>query len=118
MKKAILNSANILFSILISILFLYGCTDEFDYGKSENAVETTFSSDVLQTTAIVYGAVITDNGANLSARGICYSTNNNPTISGPKKPDTQAALGGFNCTLTNLSPSTTYFARAYATNSY
>ncbi len=118
MKKAIINNVKILFTTLISILLLYSCTEEFDYGKSENAVKTLESSDILQTTAVVSGTVITDNGASLTARGICYSTNNNPTISGSKKPDTQATLGSFICTLTNLSPSTTYFARAYATNSY
>lgn len=118
MKKTIINNVKILFTTLISILFLYGCTEEFDYGKSENAVKTLESSDILQTTAVVSGTVITDNGASLTARGICYSTSNNPTISGPKKTDTQATLGSFTCTLTNLSPSTMYFARAYATNSY
>ena len=118
MKKAIINNVKILFTTLISILLLYSCTEEFDYGKSENAVKTLESSDILQTTAVVSGTVITDNGASLTARGICYSTSNNPTISGPKKPDTQATLGSFTCTLSNLSPSTMYFARAYATNSY
>lgn len=118
MKKAIINNVKILFSTLISILLLYSCTEEFDYGKSENAVKTIGSSDVLQTTSIVSGTVITDNGANLSARGICYSIDNNPTISASKTPDAQATLGSFTCTLTNLTPSTTYFARAYATNSY
>ena len=118
MKKTIINNAKILFTTLISLLFLYGCTEEFDYGKSENAVKTIGSSDVLQTTAIVSGTVITDNGASLSARGICYSTNSNPTISDFKKPDSQATLGSFTCTLTSLSPSTTYFAKAYATNAY
>ncbi len=118
MKKTIINNVKILFATLISILFLYGCTEEFDYGKSENAVKTIGSSDVLQTTSIVSGTVITDNGESLSARGICYSTNSNPTISDLKKPDSQATLGSFTCTLTNLAPSTTYFARAYATNSY
>mgnify|MGYP003604625135 CR=1 FL=1 len=118
MKKAIINNVKILFTTLISILLLYSCTEEFDYGKSENAVKTLESSDILQTTAVVSGTVITDNGASLTARGICYSTSNNPTISGQKKPDTQATLGSFTCTLSNLSPSTMYFARAYATNSY
>ena len=118
MKKTIINNVKILFTTLISILFLYGCTEEFDYGKSENAVKTIGSSDVLQTTSIVSGTVITDNGESLSARGICYSTNSNPTISDLKKPDSQATLGTFTCTLTSLSPSTTYFAKAYATNAY
>ncbi|WP_016990084.1 DUF1566 domain-containing protein [Flavobacterium sp. ACAM 123] len=67
---------------------------------------------------MVSGSVITDNNASLSERGICYSTNNNPTISDQIKLDSQATLGSFTCNLINLSPSTTYFARAYATNEY
>ncbi|TDD99387.1 beta strand repeat-containing protein [Flavobacterium cellulosilyticum] len=118
MKKTIINNVKILFTTLISILLLYSCTEEFDYGKSENAVKTLEFSDVLQTTAMVSGKVITDNGASLSSRGICYSINNNPTISGTKTPDTQSTLGSFTCALINLAPSTTYFARAYATNGY
>jgi hypothetical protein len=118
MKKAIVNSVIILFSTLVSVLLLYSCTEEFDYGKSVNAVNTIESSAVLQTTANVSGNIITDNGAGLTARGICYGTNNNPTITGLKKPDSQAYLGSFTCTLINLAPSTIYFVRAYATNSY
>lgn len=118
MKKTILKSVSILFTALLAILLLNSCTDEFDYGKSENAVKTLEISNVLQTTTMVSGKVITDNNASLSQRGICYSTNNNPTISDQKKLDSQATLGSFTCNLINLSPSTTYFARAYATNEY
>lgn len=118
MKKTILSSVKIIFITLVSLHLLYSCTEEFDYGKSESAIKTLGTIDILQTTAIVSGTVITDNGSAISSRGICYSINSNPTISESKKPDPQAALGGFSCTLTNLSPSTTYFARAYATNTY
>lgn len=118
MKRAILNSFKFLVTIIISICLLNSCTEEFDYGKTVNAVKTGGTSDVLQTTAIISGTVNTDNGASLIARGICYGTNNNPTITGLKRADTQATLGSFTCILANLSPSTTYFARAYATNSF
>jgi hypothetical protein len=118
MKKTILNSVKILVTTLISIFFLYSCTEEFDYGKSEHAVQTLEFSNVLQTSAMVSGAVITDNDASLFARGICYSTSNNPTVSGPKIDHSQATLNSFTCTLINLVPSTAYFARAYATNAY
>lgn len=118
MKKTILNSVKILVTTLISIFFLYSCTEEFDYGKSEHAVQTLEFSNVLQTSAMVSGAVITDNDASLFARGICYSTSNNPTVSGPKIDHSQATLNSFTCTLINLVPSTTYFARAFATNGY
>lgn len=105
-------------AIVICTCAFNSCTDEFEYGKTQNAVKTLESSNVLQTTALVVGTVITDNGSNLSARGICYGTSNNPNTSGLKKTDVTATLGTFACALNNLSPSTTYYARAYATNSF
>lgn len=105
-------------TLFISLYIFSGCTNEFDYGKLQNAVKTESFTNVTQTTVDVSGTVITDNGASLSARGICYGTSENPNISGPKKVDNQATLGGYTCTLDNLSPSTTYYARAYATNGY
>lgn len=108
----------IILIIIIGFIVTISCTNEFDYGKLQNAVKTVASSNIAQTTADVSGNVITDNGANLSARGICYSTSNNPTISDTKKIFNTATLGIYTCTLDNLSPSTIYYARAYATNSY
>lgn len=108
----------IILIIIVGFIVTISCTNEFDYGKLQNAVKTVASSNIAQTTADVSGNVITDNGANLSARGICYSTSNNPTISDTKKIFATATLGNYTCTLDNLSPSTIYYARAYATNSY
>lgn len=105
-------------TLFISLYIFSGCTNEFDYGKLQNAVKTESFTNVAQTTVDVSGTVITDNGASLSARGICYGTNENPSISELKKVDKSATLGGYTCTLDNLEPSTTYYARAYATNSY
>jgi hypothetical protein len=61
--------------------------------------------------------VLKDNSTALLARGICYGIDDNPTIEELKIPFAIASLGTYTCTLTNLAPSTTYFARAYATNS-
>jgi hypothetical protein len=108
----------IILIIIVGFIVTISCTNEFDYGKLQNAVKTVASSNIAQTTADVSGNVITDNGASLSARGICYSTSNNPTISDTKKIFATATLGNYTCTLDNLSPSTIYYARAYATNSY
>ena len=108
----------IILIIIAGFTVTISCTNEFDYGKLQNAVKTDASSNIAQTTADVSGNVITDNGASLTARGICYSTSNNPTISDTKKIFNTATLGNYTCTLDNLSPSTIYYARAYATNSY
>jgi hypothetical protein len=107
--------------LLMAMLLIISCTNEFDYGKIQNAVETIDFSDVTQTTVNVSGNIITDNGSIITERGICYGTNSNPTISGFKKifpGQDNYVLGFYTCALDNLSPSTTYYARAYATNSY
>ena len=114
MKK--LSIINI--SLALVTLLFFSCEEEFDYGKIVNAVKTVQYNNVTQTTAEVSGNVITDNGAALTSRGICYSTLNNPSVNGPKVVFDTDILGSYTCTLTNLSPSTTYYARAYATNSY
>jgi hypothetical protein len=103
---------------LTLLVLIISCTDEYDYGKLERAVKTVSFNNVAQTRADVSGNVITDNGASLSARGVCYGTSNNPTISGLKNVFNTATLGTFTSTLTALSPSTIYYARAYATNKY
>jgi hypothetical protein len=106
-----------LFLVFFS-LTLINCENEFDYGKIINAVETVNFSNVTQTTAEVSGNVITDKGKPIFSRGICYSTSNNPTINNFTIEFSTVSLGSFICTLINLAPSTTYYARAYATNSY
>ena len=114
MKK--LSIINI--SLALVTLLFFSCEEEFDYGKIVNAVKTVQYNNVTQTTAEVSGNVITDNGAALTSRGICYSTSTSPSVNGPKVVFASASLGNYFCTLTNLAPSTTYYARAYATNSY
>jgi hypothetical protein len=115
------NKIKIVIIIFIGIIVIVGCSKEFDYNKSLDAVKTVAFNNVSQTTVDITGTVLTDNGASLTERGICYSISNNPDISGLKKVfDNQdtTTLGNFTCTLDNLLPNTTYYARAYATNSY
>ncbi|GHU68902.1 hypothetical protein FACS189413_06820 [Bacteroidia bacterium] len=67
--------------------------------------------------ATVAGSVTSDGGANITGRGICYSsTTTNPTTSS-SKVTASGTTGAYTCTLTGLSANTTYYARAYATNS-
>jgi uncharacterized protein (TIGR02145 family) len=70
---------------------------------------------VTPSTALVTGEVISDGDQN-TTRGFCYSTTSNPTISN----DTTmygTGTGVYSGTLQNLTPSTIYYFRAYATNS-
>ena len=77
---------------------------------------TTNSSNILQTSAISGGNVIDDGGSNIISRGVCWSEsplpiiNNNHTTNG-------SGMGSFISYLNGLTANTTYYLRAYATNS-
>lgn len=60
-------------------------------------------------------SVSDDGGLTMISRGACWSTSPNPTIANNKTND-GVALTYYSSQLTNLTPNTTYYARAYATN--
>lgn len=62
------------------------------------------------------GNVTGNGGAEVTARGVCYGTSENPTIDGDKTADDKGT-GEFVSSLTGLKGNTTYYVRAYATNS-
>ncbi|MFN9114330.1 MAG: hypothetical protein ACK5XN_30070, partial [Bacteroidota bacterium] len=61
------------------------------------------------------GEVLLDGGSAVIARGLCWSTNPQPTIADSVSTD-GTGLGVFASILNNLQPNTTYYFRAYATN--
>jgi len=79
-------------------------------------VTTTAASNILATTASSGGNVTFWGGDTITSRGICWSTAPNPTTSNNVTVSGNGA-GSFSSTLYNLSPSTTYYLRAYAVNS-
>lgn len=62
------------------------------------------------------GNVTNSGGADVTARGICFSITGNPTIADTKTSDDKGT-GAFTSALTGLRGNTTYYVRAYATNS-
>ncbi len=52
----------------------------------------------------------------VTARGVCWNTSENPTTSSSKTTN-GSGLGTYTGNITGLSPNTTYYVRAYATNS-
>ena len=76
---------------------------------------TYYSPDITYTTATAGGSVSSSGGGNkVKERGVCYSTSPEPTIEDSKVPS-GSGPGSFTSYLTGLSPSTTYYIRAYAT---
>jgi uncharacterized protein (TIGR02145 family) len=104
-------------------------TNEVGTGYGSEIKVTTFSgitvptvttipiSDITSTTAKSGGIVTGDCGSVVIARGVVWSTSPNPTISLNTKTSNGTGTGSFNSSLTGLNPNTTYYIRAYATNS-
>ena len=80
------------------------------------SVSTAEVTDITATTATCGGTVTDDGGLAITARGVCWSTSHNPTLSDSHTTD-GTGTGSFTSSLTSLSASTTYYVRAYASNS-
>ena len=79
-------------------------------------ISTSLVSDITTESATCGGIISSDGGSTVIARGVCWSTNQNPTIANNKTIDGNGA-GVFTSSITGLSDNTTYYVRAYATNS-
>ncbi len=79
-------------------------------------VATSSVSNVAGVSASSGGNVTDDLGKTITARGVCWNTSGSPTIQDSCTNDGSGA-GSFSSTLSGLSPNTTYYVRAYATNS-
>ncbi|PKO99434.1 MAG: hypothetical protein CVU13_04985 [Bacteroidetes bacterium HGW-Bacteroidetes-8] len=112
MKK----SANI-FMLVATLVFLTAVVNcKKDPPKTIPIVSTSAITNVTSSGAGSGGNVTDDGGAAVTARGVCWSANQNPTTSDAHTTD-GSGTGSFSSTLTNLQPGTTYYVRAYATNS-
>ena len=81
-------------------------------------VFTTSLSNVTYNSATGGGNVIFDGGTNVTTRGVVWSTSHNPTITNNQGiTNDGSGTGSFSSSLTELNENTTYYVRAYATNS-
>ena len=83
---------------------------------STPSLSTTGITNITQTTASGGGNITSDGGASITARGVCWSTTSNPLATGDHSSD-GTSTGTFSSSITGLTASTTYYVRAYATNS-
>ncbi|MBK7629085.1 MAG: fibrobacter succinogenes major paralogous domain-containing protein [Bacteroidales bacterium] len=81
------------------------------------SLTTTQITSITQTTASSGGSITTDGGANITAKGVCWSTSQNPTIALTTKTIDGTGTGTFSSSITGLTANTKYYVRAYATNS-
>ena len=107
-----MNKTFRLSALIIMIIFFLSCEE-----KPTSPVITTSNVSEITTTTAVSGGVITDDGgASIISKGICWNTSDNPTTDNSSTTETGESTS-FTSTLTDLSPKTLYYVRAYATNS-
>jgi hypothetical protein len=96
------------------LVFVFSCKK--DTPKIVPTVTNLSATNITSTTATSGGNVTDDGGAAISARGVCWSINQNPSISDSKTTN-GSGKGSFSSSITGLTPGTTYFLKSYAINS-
>ena len=82
------------------------------------SVSTTMISNISINSGQSGGDVTYNGGSSVIQRGVCWSTSPSPTIINVTNITTDGSgTGTFISNVTNLNPNTTYYLRAYATNS-
>ena len=94
----------------------------FDFAIKGIATETPSMStaavgEIANTSAQTGGGVSEDGGSSVVARGVCWNTSGSPTLQASHTTD-GSGLGDFTSSISGLTEGTTYYVRAYATNSY
>jgi hypothetical protein len=122
--------------VTVSLQGLNGATTYYARAYATNSVGTAYGNEIsfttiqqllptlstqpttsILSTSVVSGLnLITDGGATVTSRGVCYSTSPNPTILSSKKNGSGTNLGVQSVTITGLSPNTTYYVKAFSTN--
>lgn len=103
----------------LALVFVVSCDKDDDNNGGNNAgipvLTTTAVTEITPTTAISGGNITSDGGATLTDSGLCWSTDQNPTINDNKTSNGNGS-GSFISNLEGLTANTTYYVRAYAIN--
>lgn len=97
----------------LTVTITNSCKREKPVGLPD--LSTSPLTNITSSSAISGGSVNSDGGEIVSARGVCWSKNPNPSVSDNITSDGEGA-GSFLSSLTGLTSGTQYYVRAYATN--
>lgn len=127
MKK--LTEAIAAIMLTVAVICAVGCSKDPNNNNNSNnnengggvataipVVETSPVREITETKALGSGVVTSDGGGSIIERGVCWSTQSMPIVSGDHAVAGTGA-GTFSCEIFDLEPNTTYYVRAYAINS-
>ena len=108
-----LNAIVLMFIILY---LLFGC-EKFEPIRTI-IVRTDSVTNVSYTSCTAHGMILDKDEKGINQHGFCFLTQQKPTTEDNKiQLGSKSSTGGFIVNLTGLSANTTYYMRAYATNS-
>ena len=112
MKKLICYQTIPVLVLLILALAFQSCKKK----PTLSVVSTTAITGIMQTSAASGGNISSDGGAEITSRGVCWGTSQNPSVSSSKTNDGKGT-GSFTSSISGLTAGIKYYVRAYAVNS-
>lgn len=117
-----MNNTKHFLSYSLLINFCLGLTTLWSCQKEESVnlpvISTSSITEITAISAKTGGIIASNGGATITDCGIVWSINENPTVETNQGiTSIGVGTGSFTANLTNLTPNTTYYVRAYATNS-
>lgn len=112
-----MNSTLIKAISILLITLMFGCSSEKEAAKTVPQLTTTTATNITLTSASTGGNVSADGGDPITSKGVVWNTATAPTINLATKTADGTGIASFTSVINNLNPSTSYYARAYATNS-
>lgn len=101
---------------MILLVFAGSCKKDENNIEGIPVLTTIPVTEIKQTSAFSGGIITSNGGTSILSRGVCWSTGQTPTINSSKTTDGTGS-GTFKSTISGLTAHTTYYVRAYATNS-
>jgi len=97
-------------------MIISGCKKESTNVIGIPVLKTVDITNITKTSAESGGQISSDGGAAITIHGVCWSTSQKPTITNTKTND-GSGIGNYSSIISNLEPNSSYYMRAYATNS-
>ena len=100
-----------------TILYAENINIETEWALDVPLVQTGGANFITTSSATIQGEIVEQGMSSVTKYGLCWSTNTNPNINdNPIEQSGGGNITDFSENITNLSPNTTYYYKAYAEN--